>query len=189
VSERKNRTLLEKARSMVFDARTPRYLWSEAVSTANYLTNRSPTRAYLGISPYQRLHGQPPDLIHLRIFGCVSFVHVPKEKHIKLDAHSIKSIFVGYSDETKGYRFYTPTSRKISISGDVKFAEHLFWHTPEASSTTSAVTLEALPDRSAVIEVLDPVFTPPEPGPTASDSTLALDVPPEPSPLATAPPL
>jgi hypothetical protein len=40
---------------MVFDARTPRYLWLEAINTANYLTNRSPTRANLGVSPYQRL--------------------------------------------------------------------------------------------------------------------------------------
>jgi hypothetical protein len=37
---------------MVYDAQTPRYLWSEAVSTANYLTNRSPTRANLGLSLY-----------------------------------------------------------------------------------------------------------------------------------------
>ena len=52
VLERKNRTLLEKARAMVADARTPAYLWVEATTTANYVTNRSPTRANLGITPY-----------------------------------------------------------------------------------------------------------------------------------------
>jgi hypothetical protein len=103
------------------------------------------------------------DLQHLRIFGCVAFVHVSKEKRIKLDAHSIKSIFVGYSDQTKDYHFYNPVSRTITINGDAKFVEHRFWHTPATSSTTLTVTLETLPDKSAIIEVIDPVFTPPIP--------------------------
>jgi hypothetical protein len=158
ISQSKNRTLLEKSRAMVFDAHTPYYLWSEAINTANYLTNRSPTRANLGVSPYQRLFGHPPNQQHLRVYACVAFVHVPKEKRVKLDAYNIKSIFVDYSDETKGYRFHNPVSCIITISGEIKFAEYHFWHTPKDSSTTPAVTLESLPDRSAVIELVNPVF-------------------------------
>ena len=80
VSERKNRTLLEKARSMFIEARTPNYLWAEAVNTANYLTNRSPTRANGGVSPYQRLFKKPLSLSHLHIFGCIAYVHEPDER-------------------------------------------------------------------------------------------------------------
>ena len=60
VSEWKNWILLEKARSMFLEARTPNFLWAEAVNTANYLTNRSSTRANSGVSPYQRLYRCPP---------------------------------------------------------------------------------------------------------------------------------
>jgi hypothetical protein len=73
----------------------------------------------------------------------------------------VNSVFVGYCDETKGYCFYNPTSRTITISGDAKFVEHGYWHTPDDSSSTPAVSLEALSNKSAVIEVLDPVLTPP----------------------------
>jgi hypothetical protein len=150
VSERKNRTLLEKARAMVFEAKTPRYLWSEAVSTANYLTNRSPTRANSGISPYQHLHKQPPELHHLRVFGCLAFAHIPKEQRTKLDEHSRKCIMVGYSDSTNGYRLYNPAKRAIITSNDVKFAENRYWHTPIATENSPRVSLEVLPDSRVV---------------------------------------
>ena len=65
VSKRKNLTLFEKARAMVADARTLACLWAEATAIANYVTNRSPTRANSGITPYQRLKGNPRDLSHL----------------------------------------------------------------------------------------------------------------------------
>ena len=80
VSERKNRTLLEKARSMFLEAHTPQFLWAEAVGTANYVTNRSPTCANIGVLPYQRLFKKRPQLHHLRAFGCIVFVHKPDER-------------------------------------------------------------------------------------------------------------
>lgn len=70
---------------MITDARTPRFLWAEAVDTANFLTNRSSTRANGGSSLYLQLFGQVPDLSHLRIFGFLAYVQVPKERRIKLE--------------------------------------------------------------------------------------------------------
>jgi hypothetical protein len=161
VSERKNRTLLEKARSMFLEAHTPRFLWAEAVNTANYLTNRSPTRANGGVSPYQRLYKKPPSLHHLRIFGCVVFVHQPDEYRTKLEPKSRKCLLLGYSEDTKGYRCYDPTTHKIHISNDVHFVEHQFWHTPDASlAPTPLVALEPLSSNSAAIQVFDPVLIP-----------------------------
>jgi hypothetical protein len=173
---------------MVFDARTPRFLWSEAVATANYLTNRSPTRANSGVSPFQRLYRRPPELHHLRVFGCLAFVQIPKERRTKLDAHSTKYLMVGYSEVTKGYRFYDPAKRSITISNDAKFAEHRYWHTPAEFASTPGVSLEPLSDCSAAIEVLAPQIpasaspaTDPAPTPAVTDA------PPTPQPLPLCP--
>lgn len=84
---------------MVADARTPKFLWSEVVAAANYLTNKSPTPSNAGgISPYQLLFGKVPDLSHLRIFGCIAYVHVPDETGTKLDPKATSCVMVGYSE-------------------------------------------------------------------------------------------
>lgn len=57
VAERKTRSLLEKARTMAYESNVPAHLWTEAVSTANYLINRTSTRANGGDTPYERLTG------------------------------------------------------------------------------------------------------------------------------------
>ena len=74
VSERKNRTLLDKARCMAFSSGIPTHLWTEAVAAANHVTNRTSTRANGGLTPYEKLIGQAPSVSHLRVFGCRSFV-------------------------------------------------------------------------------------------------------------------
>ena len=57
VEERANRTLFETVRSMLHHANLPSKFWAEAVSTAVYLRNRSPTTSFLGMeTPYERLH-------------------------------------------------------------------------------------------------------------------------------------
>jgi hypothetical protein len=199
VSERKNHTLLEKARSMFLEARTPKFLWAEAVNTANYLTNRSPMRANSGISPYQHLYKKPPSLHHLRVFGCLVFVHEPDEYRTKLEPKSRKCIFLGYSEDTKGYCCYDPAIHKIHVSNDVHFVEHCFWHMPDASlAPTPSVALEPLSSSSTAIQVFDLVITlepipamlesvAPTPSPAVpsslSDPTLPLSDPTSPPPL------
>jgi hypothetical protein len=69
VSERKNRTILERTRSMLIAGNVPIYLWAEAAKTAVYLMNISPTRASLGLTPEEVFHDRKPNLQHLRIFG------------------------------------------------------------------------------------------------------------------------
>ena len=71
VSERAIRTVVEKARSMLLNAKLSKGFWEEAVQTAVYLKNRSPTKALDSITPYQAWTGQIPKLGHLRPFGCV----------------------------------------------------------------------------------------------------------------------
>ena len=156
VSECKNRTLFEKARAIVADARTPAYLWAEATATANYVTNRSPTRANSGITPYQRLKGNPPALSHLRIYGSIAWVHVNDETHTKLEPKSRKCIFVGYSTKSKAYKCYNLATQKIVVSKDVRFEEGRFLHDKSLPSSSSGISLEPLSDSSVIIQIDDP---------------------------------
>lgn len=64
VSERKNRTLLEAARSLCFGTKLPALLWEEMVRTGNYILNRCSTRALHLSTPFQRLYGLKPDVRH-----------------------------------------------------------------------------------------------------------------------------
>jgi hypothetical protein len=137
VAERMNRTIVESARSMLFHLNTPTELWAEAVNTAVYLRNRSPTTALDGITPYESLFNRKPDVANLRVFGCVAFVHVPDNQRKKLDAKSRKAIFVGYPESTKGYKLYDPDSHSFIRSRDVVFLERKFLDFGSEHSTKS----------------------------------------------------
>ena len=77
VAERLNWTLVKSARSMLLDANLSKRYWAEAVSTAVYLNNCCPTRAVQERTPYEAWHGQPPEVDHLRIFGCDTYTMFP----------------------------------------------------------------------------------------------------------------
>ncbi|XP_039313806.1 uncharacterized protein LOC105196674 isoform X1 [Solenopsis invicta] len=78
VAERTNRTIVEKARCMMQDADSNEKMWAEAVNTAVYLKNRSPHKAVKGKTPQEIWTGEKVDLSHLKVFGCIGYVHVPK---------------------------------------------------------------------------------------------------------------
>ncbi|WVZ04159.1 hypothetical protein V8G54_024965 [Vigna mungo] len=83
------------------------YLWGEAVSTAAYLLNRSPTKALPTSSPEEAWSGNKPDVRHLKVFGSICYKHVPSELRRKLDDISEMYILVGYHP-TGAYRLYDP---------------------------------------------------------------------------------
>ena len=120
-AERLNRTLLDKARSMLADARLPSQLWGEAVVTANYLRNRSPAAGKTA-TPWELFFGSRPSVSHLRVFGAKAFAQIPKEKRGKLDPRSQRGIMVGYEPNVKGYRLLLPNNT-ITVSRDVVFDE------------------------------------------------------------------
>ena len=70
VAERLNRTLVETVRSMLIDSKLPHKFWAEALSTATYLRNRSPTKAIEGMTPHEAWTKEKPQVEHLRVFGC-----------------------------------------------------------------------------------------------------------------------
>lgn len=73
---------------MLADSKLPKKFWAEALSTAAYLKNRSPTKA-LSRTPFEVCEvwsGKQPDVSHLRVFGCRAYAHVPRDEKGKLDA-------------------------------------------------------------------------------------------------------
>lgn len=96
ISERLNRTLLEKARSMLLASDNKWHFWNEAVVAANYLKNRSPTSAHGGQfdrkTPAELWFGKKPDLSNIRIFGSKCYNHIPADNRKKLDSKSSKCI-------------------------------------------------------------------------------------------------
>lgn len=128
MAERMNRTIVEKSRCMLFGSNLDKSFWAEAVATAVYVTNRSPSRGLEGKTPEEIWSGQLPNLSHLRTFGCkacaMSMCHVPKKNRQKLDAKSEEYIFVGYCDETKGYRLLHPITKRLVKGRDVVFLEN-----------------------------------------------------------------
>jgi hypothetical protein len=76
-----------------------------------------------------------PKIGHLRIFGCLVYIHVPLEKRTKLEHSGQKGIFVGCRETSKTYRIFIPMQRKIVVSRDVNFQEKLDSRSTQESST------------------------------------------------------
>ena len=74
LAERKHRHIVETARSLLLSASVPKEFWGEAFLTAVYIINRIPISQNLGLSPFEKLYGTPPNYSLLRVFGCVCFV-------------------------------------------------------------------------------------------------------------------
>jgi len=130
VAKRKNRHIAEITRAMLNEKNLPNYFWAETVGTAVYIMNRTPTAAVHGITPKEKFISKKPDVSHLRVFGCIAYMHVPEEKRSKLDPKAEKCIFIGYSSEQKGYRCFNPSTWKLQVSRDVVFDEMASWYSP-----------------------------------------------------------
>lgn len=145
LSERSNRTVVERARCLLFEAELDKKFWAEAANTAVYLKNRS-TASGIEKTPYEMWFGRKPDLQHLRVFGSPVMVHTPKEKRAKWDRKSTKHILVGYSDNVKGYRIYNPVNNKVTTSRDVIIQEK-----PQRQETVT-VSLESTDSVGELVE-------------------------------------
>ena len=119
VCERANRTVVEKARCLLFDAKLEKKFWAEAANTAVYLKNRSATSSLENITPYEVWYGKKPDLSHIRLFGSPVMAHVPKERRLKWDRKAEQYILVGFSENVKGYRVYDPRKNIVIVKRDV----------------------------------------------------------------------
>ena len=74
-------------------------------------------------TPKEDFTREKREINHLRIFGCLVYIHVPREKRTKLDPAGKQAIFAGYSESAKAYRIFIPNQRKMELSRDVTFEE------------------------------------------------------------------
>ena len=121
VAKRMNRILVETVRAMLSDSKLPKKFWAEALSTASYVRNRSPTTAVKAMTPYEVWKGYKPNVNHFRIFGCSAYSHIPKDERSKMDPKGKKSVFLGYGIGVKGYRLFDTDTSKAFHSRDVIF--------------------------------------------------------------------
>ncbi|RVW84276.1 Retrovirus-related Pol polyprotein from transposon RE1 [Vitis vinifera] len=151
VAERKNRHLVETARTLLLHSNVPFRFWGDAVLTACYLINRMPSSVLHDQIPHSLLFpDQPLYFLPPRVFGCTCFVHILTPGQDKLSAKAMKCLFLGYSRLQKGYRCYSLETHRYFISADVTFFE---------DSPFFSTTSESLP----VSEVLPiPIVSPPD---------------------------
>ncbi|GJR25903.1 retrovirus-related pol polyprotein from transposon TNT 1-94 [Tanacetum coccineum] len=123
VVERRNRTLVEAARTMMIFSKAPMFLWAEAVATACYTQNRSLIHTRHNKTPYELVHEKKPDLTFFRVFGALCYPTNDSENLGKFQAKADIGIFVGYAPSRKGYRIYNKRTRRLMETIHVTFDE------------------------------------------------------------------
>jgi len=156
IVERKHCHLLEVARALRFQANLPIKFWGEYVLIAAYLINYTPTLKLSGKSPCEILFSKPPSYSHLRVFGCLCYVHDKNRSNDKFAPQSKTCVFIGYPMGKKGYKVCDMESHKIFTSRDVVFYENIFPFQSHNPSKESNVVVP-LPIFDS-LETLDTMF-------------------------------
>ncbi|KAK1679423.1 hypothetical protein QYE76_040271 [Lolium multiflorum] len=123
VVERKNRTIIEMARTMLSEFNSPHNFWGEAISTAVHYSNRLFLRPLHTKTPYELLTGNKPNVMYICVFGCKCLVKNNKGKLCKFETRTIEGTFVGYAENSHAYRYYNKSTGAIEVSCDVVFLE------------------------------------------------------------------
>ncbi|GJW91618.1 retrovirus-related pol polyprotein from transposon TNT 1-94 [Tanacetum coccineum] len=175
VVERRNRTLVEAARTMLIYAKAPLFLWAEAVATACYTQNRSIIRRRHGKTPYELLHDRKPDLSYLHVFGALCYPNNDSDNLGKLQAKADIGIFIRYAAKKKAYRIYNRRTQKIIETIHVDFDELTTMASEQSSlepalheMTPATPSLGLVPNLPPLASVASPV--PVEEAPTPVES-------------------
>nr|GEX12033.1 retrovirus-related Pol polyprotein from transposon TNT 1-94 [Tanacetum cinerariifolium] len=111
--ERRNRTLVEAARTMLIFSRAPLFLWAEAIATACFTQNRSIIHRRFNKTPYELINGRKPDISFLHVFEALCYPKNDREDIRKLGAKGDIGFFIGYSVDSCAYRIYNRWTKKI----------------------------------------------------------------------------
>lgn len=121
VSERLNRTLMEKVRAMLIASGQPRYLWGEAVMHAVWLKNRTSTKALGGRTPFEAATGNIPNLRGVPEWGARVWVHSTTDG--KVGDRAKPARWLGFDAQSKGHRVYWPEQRSVTVERNVRFTQ------------------------------------------------------------------
>jgi hypothetical protein len=123
VVERKNRTLIDMARTMLGEFKTPEQFWSEAVNTACHAINRLYLHCLLKKTSYELLTGNKLNVSYFRVFGSKCYILVKKGRNSKFASKAVEGFLLGYDSNTKAYRVFNKSSGLVEVSSDVVFDE------------------------------------------------------------------
>lgn len=136
VVERRNRTMMEMARSIMKHMSLPCFLWGETIRHVTYLLNRLATRSLNDKTPYELFRGKKPNVSHLRVFGCIGYAKIVGIHLKKLDDRSRMLVHLGTEPGSKAYRLYDPHTKRVVVSRDVVFDESKGWEWNKLSVET-----------------------------------------------------
>nr|GEW27234.1 hypothetical protein [Tanacetum cinerariifolium] len=123
VVERRNRTLVKAARTMLIFSHAPLFLWAEAIATACYTQNRSIIHRHFNKTLYELIQGRKPDNSYLYVFGALCYPKNDHEDIGKLGAKGNIGFFIGYSANSVAYIVYNRRTKKIMKTMNVTFDE------------------------------------------------------------------
>nr|GEZ08460.1 putative ribonuclease H-like domain-containing protein [Tanacetum cinerariifolium] len=124
VAERRNRTLIEAARTMLADLKLPTTFWAEIVNIACYVQNRVLVTKPHNKTPYELFHGRPPAISFLRPFGFPVTILNTIDHLGKLDGKADEGFFVRYSLNSKVFRVFNSGTRIMEENLHVRFSEN-----------------------------------------------------------------
>ncbi|GKE76691.1 putative ribonuclease H-like domain-containing protein, partial [Tanacetum coccineum] len=123
VAERKNRTLIEAARTMLADSKLPTMFWTEAVRTVCYVLNRVLVTSPHNKTPYALLTGNIPSVSHFKPFGCHVTILNTSDHLGKFDGKADEGYIVGYSASNKAYRVYNVSTKRVEETINLRYLE------------------------------------------------------------------
>nr|GEX20978.1 putative ribonuclease H-like domain-containing protein [Tanacetum cinerariifolium] len=123
VTKRRNRTIIEAARTMIVDSKLLTTFWAEAVNTACYVQNRVLVFKPHNKTPYELLHGRTPTLCSTRPFGCLVTILNTIDHLGKFNGKADEGFFVGYSLNSKAFRVFNSRTRIVEENLHIRFSE------------------------------------------------------------------
>nr|GFA32730.1 hypothetical protein [Tanacetum cinerariifolium] len=163
VVERRNRTLIEAARTMLIYTQALLFLWAEAVATTCFTQNRSIIHLQHGKTPYELLHSKLSDLSFFFVFGALYYPKNDSENLGKLQPKADIGIFIGYAPTKKAFQIYNRRTRRIVETIHVDFDELTAMASEQHSSgptlnkmTPGTISLGLVPTTSPLTSYVPP---------------------------------
>jgi hypothetical protein len=123
IMDRKNRTLLDMARTMLDEYKTPDRFWAEAINTACYSINLLYLHRILKRTSYELLTGKKPNVSYFRVFGSKCFILIKGARNSKFAPKAVEGFLLGYDSNTRAYRVFNKSTRLVEVSCDIVFDE------------------------------------------------------------------
>jgi transposase InsO family protein len=142
VVKRKNRTLLDMARTMLDEYKTPDRFWAEAINTACYSINGLYLHQILMKTSYELLTGKKPNVSYFRVFGSKCFILIKRSRKSKFAPKAVEGFLLGYDSNTRAYRIFNKSTGLVEVSCDIVFVE-------TNGSQVEQVDLDELDDEEA----------------------------------------